>query len=126
MRSQRPQSDHGVAINFSKTFVNPIPSQTGCTRHFAGNDRDCSRKVSCCCTTMPDRIRFARDLKQCFRVNVLEHPLYSPDLAPSDFHLFGPVKKHLACLCISEPMPKFNKQLSACATWTLIYLCRFR
>jgi histone-lysine N-methyltransferase SETMAR len=26
---------------------------------------------------------------------LLEHPPYSPDLAPSDFHLFGPLKKHL-------------------------------
>ncbi|KAG8230543.1 hypothetical protein J437_LFUL008366 [Ladona fulva] len=24
------------------------------------------------------------------------HPPYSPDLAPSDFHLFGPMKKFLA------------------------------
>ncbi|GBO20305.1 Mariner Mos1 transposase [Araneus ventricosus] len=37
-----------------------------------------------------------RYLKQPFRWNVLEHPLYSPDLAPSYFHLFGPLKKHLA------------------------------
>ena len=26
---------------------------------------------------------------------VLEHPTYSPDLAPSDFHLFGPLKNAL-------------------------------
>lgn len=26
---------------------------------------------------------------------LLEHPAYSPDLAPSDYHLFGPLKKHL-------------------------------
>lgn len=26
---------------------------------------------------------------------VLDHPPYSPDLAPSDFHLFGPLKEHL-------------------------------
>jgi hypothetical protein len=26
---------------------------------------------------------------------VLDHRPYSPDLAPSDFHLFGPLKKHL-------------------------------
>jgi hypothetical protein len=26
---------------------------------------------------------------------VLDHAPYSPDLAPSDFHLFGPLKKHL-------------------------------
>lgn len=27
---------------------------------------------------------------------VIPHPPYSPDLAPSDFHLFGPLKKHLS------------------------------
>jgi histone-lysine N-methyltransferase SETMAR len=32
-----------------------------------------------------------RDLK----FEVLKHPPYSPDLAPSDFHLFGPMKEHL-------------------------------
>jgi histone-lysine N-methyltransferase SETMAR len=26
---------------------------------------------------------------------LLEHPPYSPDLAPNDFHLFGPLKHHL-------------------------------
>ena len=26
---------------------------------------------------------------------LLVHPSYSPDLAPSDFHLFGPLKSHL-------------------------------
>lgn len=28
--------------------------------------------------------------------DVLEHPFYSPDLASSNFHLFGPLKTHLA------------------------------
>jgi hypothetical protein len=27
--------------------------------------------------------------------NVLPHPPYSPDLAPSDYHLFGLLKEHL-------------------------------
>lgn len=36
-----------------------------------------------------------RDLLQRFRWEVLDHPPYSPDLAPSDYHLFGPLKKHL-------------------------------
>jgi hypothetical protein len=27
---------------------------------------------------------------------ILEHSPYSPDLAPSDFHLFGPLKHHLS------------------------------
>jgi len=28
---------------------------------------------------------------------VLEHTAYSPNLAPSDFHLFGPLKNALSC-----------------------------
>jgi len=28
-------------------------------------------------------------------LDVLPHPPYSPDLAPSDYHLFGPMKKML-------------------------------
>jgi len=32
-------------------------------------------------------------VKLCF--TVLEHPAYSPDLAPSDYHLFGPLKDAL-------------------------------
>jgi histone-lysine N-methyltransferase SETMAR len=28
-------------------------------------------------------------------LELLEHPSYSPDLAPSDFHLFGQLKNHL-------------------------------
>jgi histone-lysine N-methyltransferase SETMAR len=28
--------------------------------------------------------------------NFLEHPSYSPVLAPSDFHLFSPLKHHLS------------------------------
>ena len=31
-----------------------------------------------------------------FQWEVLQHPPYSPDLAPSDFHLFGPLKHHLS------------------------------
>jgi hypothetical protein len=29
------------------------------------------------------------------KFEVLKHPPYSLDLAPSDFHLFGPLKEHL-------------------------------
>jgi hypothetical protein len=29
------------------------------------------------------------------KFEVLKHPPYCPDLAPSDFHLFGPMKEHL-------------------------------
>jgi hypothetical protein len=26
---------------------------------------------------------------------IVNHPLYSPDLAPSDLHLFGPMRVHI-------------------------------
>ena len=31
-----------------------------------------------------------------FKWEVLQHPPYSPDLSPSDFHFFGPLKHHLS------------------------------
>jgi len=31
-----------------------------------------------------------------FKWDILDHPPYSPDLAPSDFHLFLHLKNHLA------------------------------
>jgi hypothetical protein len=43
------------------------------------------------CTTIKQRgvVRF-------LWANNMEHPPYSPDLAPSDFHLFGPLKHHFS------------------------------
>jgi len=35
------------------------------------------------------------DTTQKLKWNVLPHPPYSPDLALSDYHLFGPLKEHL-------------------------------
>jgi len=35
------------------------------------------------------------DTLHALKFEVLKHPQYSPDLAPSDFHLFGPMKEHL-------------------------------
>ena len=29
------------------------------------------------------------------KFKVLKHPPYSPELAPMDFHMFGPMKEHL-------------------------------
>jgi transposase len=36
-----------------------------------------------------------REFLRRYNWEVLDHPPYSPDLAPSDFHLFGTLKKHL-------------------------------
>jgi len=35
------------------------------------------------------------DTIQKLKWNVLPHPPHSPDLAPSDYHIFGPLKEHL-------------------------------
>ncbi len=40
------------------------------------------------------------------RVQMLEHPLYSPDLAPADFYLFPKVKKELAGLTLTREIFK--------------------
>ncbi|GBM78393.1 Mariner Mos1 transposase [Araneus ventricosus] len=46
--------------------------------------------------TRPHMASVTRDLIQRFRWTVLGHSPHSPDLASSDFHLFGSLKKHLA------------------------------
>jgi histone-lysine N-methyltransferase SETMAR len=43
----------------------------------------------------PQTANRTRELLRHYNWEVLDHPPYSPDLAPSDFHLFGPLKKHL-------------------------------
>jgi transposase len=37
-----------------------------------------------------------------FKWEVFEYPPYSPDLASSDFHLFGPLKHHLSAEHFSD------------------------
>jgi histone-lysine N-methyltransferase SETMAR len=40
----------------------------------------------------PHTARVTQERIQELQWELLEHPPYSPDLAPSDFHLFGPLK----------------------------------
>jgi len=47
-------------------------------------------------TTGPHAINRASDLWRICSWEVVDHPLYSPDFLTSDFHLFEPLKKHLA------------------------------
>jgi len=44
---------------------------------------------------------------------VLKHPSYSPDLAPSDFHLFGPIKEHLQ----GQKFADDNEVMEAVQSW---------
>jgi histone-lysine N-methyltransferase SETMAR len=43
----------------------------------------------------------------------LDHPPHSPDLAPSDYHLFSGLRKHLTCRHFSSD----TKVIAAAETW---------
>ena len=43
----------------------------------------------------PHTARLTLETVEQLRLEVLPHPPYSPDLAPSDYHLFRPMKKML-------------------------------
>lgn len=44
----------------------------------------------------PHSARITKELLETFKWEEWEHPPYSPDLAPCDFHVFGPMKEALA------------------------------
>ena len=44
----------------------------------------------------PHTAKMTKEWIQKYGWEVLPHPPHSPDLAPSDYHLFGPLKRHLA------------------------------
>jgi histone-lysine N-methyltransferase SETMAR len=48
-----------------------------------------------------------------YKREVLQHPPYSPDLAPSDFHLFVPLKQHL----LGEHFPDDDTVERAVCAW---------
>jgi histone-lysine N-methyltransferase SETMAR len=48
-----------------------------------------------------------------FEWEVLQHPLYGLELAPSDFHLFAPLKQHL----LGEPFPDDDVVERAVYAW---------
>ncbi|GFN85517.1 transposase [Plakobranchus ocellatus] len=43
----------------------------------------------------PKETNLTQQWLQRYGWEILPHPAHSPDLAPSDFHLFGPLKRHL-------------------------------
>ncbi|GFO04315.1 histone-lysine N-methyltransferase SETMAR [Plakobranchus ocellatus] len=44
---------------------------------------------------IPHSANLTQQWLQRYGWEILPHPAHSPDLAPSDFHLFGPLKRHL-------------------------------
>ncbi|GFO42285.1 histone-lysine N-methyltransferase SETMAR [Plakobranchus ocellatus] len=62
---------------------------------------------------------------------ILPHPAHSPDLAPPDFHLFGPLKRHLGGMAfeteddlISELRNWFEILMLISFEWVSIRCCR--
>jgi hypothetical protein len=53
------------------------------------------------------------DTLRALKFEVLEHPPYSPDLAPSDFHLFGRMKEHLR----GQKFAYDNEVMEAVQSW---------
>ncbi|GFN97620.1 histone-lysine N-methyltransferase SETMAR [Plakobranchus ocellatus] len=43
----------------------------------------------------PHSANLTQQWLQCYSREILPHPAHSPDLAPSDFNLFGTLKRHL-------------------------------
>jgi len=47
-------------------------------------------------STLPNSVHVTTALLEKFKWDILDYPPYSPELVPSDFHLFLHLKKHLA------------------------------
>ena len=54
-----------------------------------------SKRVLCHDNAHPHTAAHTVDTPRARKFGVLKHPPYGPDLAPSDFHFFGPMKEHL-------------------------------
>ena len=57
--------------------------------------------------------RIVRDVLKEFRWELLPHPPYRPDLAPSDFFLFPKLKEHLKGVYFND----INEAKQAAKTW---------
>jgi histone-lysine N-methyltransferase SETMAR len=53
------------------------------------------------------------DTLHALKLEALKHPPYSPDLVPSDFHLFGPMKEHLR----GQKFADDNEVMEAVQSW---------
>lgn len=85
-------------------------SVTSQSLRFEANEEDCCQKALCCCTTMPILTQLPILLKLIF--DILKHPPCSPDLAPSDCHLFGPLQQALrGCRFITDQQLKATVHL---------------
>ncbi|GFR64451.1 histone-lysine N-methyltransferase SETMAR [Elysia marginata] len=57
---------------------------------------------------------------QRYGCEIFPHLAHSPDLTPSDFHLFGPLKRHLGGMAFEAECDLFNELKNRFAILTLI------
>jgi histone-lysine N-methyltransferase SETMAR len=62
---------------------------------FARKQEDCCPKKSYHDNARPHTVAATVETVQQLGFERLQHPPYSPDLAPSDYHIFGPLKEAL-------------------------------
>jgi hypothetical protein len=63
--------------------------------------------------TRPHVAAHTVDSLRALKFEELKHPPYSPDLAPSDFHIFGPMKEHLR----GQKFADDNEVMEAVQSW---------
>jgi histone-lysine N-methyltransferase SETMAR len=76
----------------------------------------------------PHTARATQERIQELQWEPLEHPPYSQDLAPSDFHLFGPLKNHLGGKHFADDEKvetEVRKWLRQRSTYVYFYAARF-
>jgi hypothetical protein len=61
----------------------------------------------------PHTAAHTMDTLRALKFEVLKHPPYSPDLVPSDFHLFGCMKEHLR----GQKFADDNELMEAVQSW---------
>jgi len=61
----------------------------------------------------PHTVAHTVDRLRALKFEVLKHPPYSPDLAPSDFHFFGPMKEHFR----DQKFAVYNEVMEAVQSW---------
>ncbi|GFO42939.1 histone-lysine N-methyltransferase SETMAR [Plakobranchus ocellatus] len=57
----------------------------------------------------PHTAKRTKEWLECYKWDIIPHPAHSPDLVPSDFHLFGPLKRHLEAKSLRMEMNSLVK-----------------
>jgi hypothetical protein len=85
------KSQQVTGVRYSNILVNYLKTAIGSKRRGLLSERLLLLHDN----ALPHTAAHTVDTLRTLKFEVLKQPPYSPDLAPSDFHLFGPMKQHL-------------------------------